>query len=112
MWDYLAWGLTWGWVLGLSAWGGAVSYFHHMTKHGLKFSLFRLAMDISTSAFVGLLTYLLCHAANISEELTAAMVGISGHMGAKALVMLERKYEVYFQAGGSPKVMDEVTPKE
>lgn len=115
-WEYLVWLITWGWVLALSAWGGAVSYFHHMTKHGLRFSLFRLAMDVSTSAFVGVLTYLLCHAANISEGVTAAMVGISGHMGAKALLMLEKKYEHIFNTstlGADRTVAPTVTdPKE
>ena len=89
--------------MALAAWGGAVSYFHNMAKHGLRFSLFRLAMDVSTSAFVGVLTYLLCQATGISEGVTAAMVGISGHMGAKALMMLERKYERFFSSDVEPK---------
>ena len=93
-----SWWLTWIWILGLSAWGGAVSYFHHMDKHGLPFSLMRLAMDVFTSAFVGVLTYLLCHEAGISDGVTAAMVGISGHMGTRALFVLERKYEQFFAA--------------
>jgi hypothetical protein len=96
IWESFAWVFTWGWVCALSAWGGAVSYFHHMDKHGLKFSLFRLAIDVWTSAFVGVLTYLLCQAAGISEGITAAMVGVSGHMGTRALFMLERKYEKFF----------------
>lgn len=99
--ENLTWLITWAWVLGLSAWGGAVSYFHKMDKHGLKFSLFRLAIDVWTSAFVGVLTYLLCHTAEISEGVTAAMVGISGHMGTRALFMLEKKYESLFTPGAS-----------
>lgn len=96
LWDYISFGLTCWWVVVLSAWGGMVSYFHNLGRHGLKFSLLRLFVDISTSAFVGILTYLLCRATIRSEEVTAAMVGISGHMGTRALFMLEKRYEKLF----------------
>ena len=85
--------ITWGWIIGLSSWGGAVSYLHRVDKYNLKFNLFKLVMEILTSAFVGVLTFLLCDAASLSWEITAAMVGISGHMGTRALFILEKRYE-------------------
>ncbi len=96
IWEYVSIGITWWWVIVLSSWGGMVSYFHNIGSKGLKFSLFRLFIDLSTSAFVGVLTFLICRATIHSEELTAAMVGISGHMGTRALFLLEKRYEKFF----------------
>ena len=87
--------VSWIWVIGLSGWGGAVSYFHKVDKYALKFSILKFIMEIATSAFVGVLTFLLCDAANISWEVTAAMVGVSGHMGTRALFMIEKRYETF-----------------
>lgn len=95
----LTWWFTWGWVLCLASWGGAISYFHKLDTYGFKFSMVRLVIDVFTSAFVGVLTYLFCDTLHIPTEVTAAMVGISGHMGTRALFILERKYEKMFGAG-------------
>lgn len=88
--------LTLVWVIGISVWGGTVSYLHKVNKHSLHFSLFKLAAELITAAFVGVITYLLCQASNISMPITAALVGISGHMGTRALFLIEKKYENFF----------------
>lgn len=87
--------ITWIWVFGIASWGGAVSYFHKITKHNLKFDTIRFIGEILTSAFVGIVTFLICDAANISWQLTAAFVGISGHMGTRAIFVLEKRYEQF-----------------
>lgn len=88
--------ITFLWVIALSAWGGIVSYFHKIEKLGVSFSLFKLAAEIFTSGFVGVITFLLCDAARLSWEVSAALVGVSGHMGTRALFILENKYAQYF----------------
>lgn len=88
--------LTFLWVIGLASWGGVVSYLYRVEKNKLVFSIFRLSAEMTTAAFVGVITYLLCSAAHISPETTAAFVGLSGHMGTRALFILEKKYEAYF----------------
>lgn len=91
--------LTLTWVIGLSVWGGAVSYLHKLSKYGVPFSLFKFIAEIVTAAFVGLITYLLCQSSGLSMTITAALVGISGHMGTRALFILEKKYESFFGKG-------------
>lgn len=83
--------LTYLWVFGLSAWGGLVSY-SRKVKMGVtaRFSLTELIGEIVTSAFAGVLTFWLCEAAGISPLLTAAFVGISGHMGSRLIFSLEQ----------------------
>ena len=44
----------------------------------------------ATSAFAGLITFWLCEAAQFNPLVTAALVGISGHMGSQAIYQLER----------------------
>lgn len=89
--------ITFIWVIGIASWGGMVSYFYKMDKEKLTFSIMRLSIEMMTSAFVGLLTYLLCSASNISPELTAPLVGLSGHMGTRALFLIEKKYSTIFK---------------
>ena len=97
--DSLSSWITIAWVVGLSIWGGTVNYIYKVNKYHLTFSFFRFVGEITTAAFVGVITFLLCNASGLSLELTAALVGISGHMGTRALFLLEKKYEVYLGGG-------------
>ena len=45
--------------------------------------------EIATSAFTGVITFYLCERTGLDPLTTAALVGISGHMGSRALVMFE-----------------------
>lgn len=77
---------TYAWVVGLSAWGGVVSYIRKVRASITEpFSLMELVGEIVTSGFVGVLTFWLCTEAHLSTYLTAALVGISGHMGSRAV---------------------------
>ena len=82
--------LTYGWVILLSIWGGVV---HNIRKvregTSNRFSISELIGDVVTSGFAGIITFYLCEAAGTPSFITAAMVGISGHMGARALFLLE-----------------------
>jgi hypothetical protein len=87
----VAW-LTYLWVLLLSIWGGVVSYISKVRSGQCsRFNLTELIGDITTSGFVGLLTFWLCQATHLNEWVTAVFIGISGHMGARALL----KFELY-----------------
>ncbi len=78
------------WVVCLSAWGGLVSYLRKVNSGALhKWSLTELVGEIVTSAFMGILTFWLCEWTNLPPLLTAAFVGVSGHMGSRGLFMLE-----------------------
>lgn len=78
------------WVVGLSSLGGIVHYFNVMRETKMKFNLFALIGEILTSAFVGIITFFLCDAAGLNWQMTAAMVGISGHMGTRAIFKFEK----------------------
>lgn len=81
--------LTYAWIITLSATGGIISYL----KKAKKFSFLELAAEVLTAGFVGVITFWLCEQALIDPLTTAALVGISGHMGSRALFMLERLFK-------------------
>lgn len=54
------------------------------------FNVVELIGEIATSAFVGLITFWLCEAAQFNPLVTAALVDISDHMGSQAINQLER----------------------
>ena len=79
------------WVVILSIWGGVVSYVRKVQKGEVhKWSITELIGELVTSAFAGVLTFFICEWANLPPLLTAAFVGISGHMGSRGLFMLEK----------------------
>jgi hypothetical protein len=92
--------LTYAWVIALSSWGGAVSYWRKVTSQQIdKFQITVLMGELMTSGFAGVLTFWLAHAAGFNELIIAALVGISGHMGARAVTYLEHVLQAKFSNG-------------
>ena len=60
------------------------------------FNMAEFIGEVLTSGFAGVLTFYLCEWADVAQLLTAAFVGISGHMGSRALFMFERWAEKRF----------------
>ena len=76
--------ITYLWVTGLAAWGGLVSFYRKVKSGETRaFNVVELIGEIATSAFAGLITFWLCEAAQFNPLVTAALVGISGHMGSQ-----------------------------
>ncbi len=82
--------LTYIWVIGLASWGGVVGYVRKLKNGHSRFSFAELVGELFISAFVGVLTFFMCAAAKIDPILSAALVGISGHMGSRAIVIFEK----------------------
>lgn len=83
--------ITYLWVIALASWGGAVSFINKVkTGDARAFNVVELIGEIVTSGFVGVLTFWLCEAANFNPLITAALVGISGHMGSRAMFQFEK----------------------
>ena len=82
--------ITYLWVIGLSILGGTVRTLTHL-KMGMTFRDLsrRWAIDIVVSAFIGVITFFLCEYAQLSQLLTASFIGISAHMGTRAIVIIE-----------------------
>lgn len=90
--------LTYAWVMFLSAWGGLVNFIGRVkTGEARAFNFIELIGELFTSAFAGVLTFWMCEAAGINSLITAAMVGISGHMGSRAIFQLEKLAQSRFR---------------
>lgn len=98
--------ITYLWIFVLSAWGGLVSFFNKVNKgQARRFNVTELIGELVTSAFVGVLTFWLCEWGNLPQLLTAAFVGVSGHMGSRALFKAEFLIELWVDKklpGNSP----------
>ena len=82
--------ITYAWVLGLSIWGGIVNYIRRLKLGKAQpFSVIELIGELSISAFSGIITFYLCEASNINQLLTAAIVGMAGHMGSRTIFLIE-----------------------
>jgi hypothetical protein len=99
--------LTYGWVIFLSMWGGVVSFYRKMQNGKARpFNIMELLGEIFTSAFTGIITFLLCEASEITPLITAALVGISGHMGSRAIALIEHYGESKLRAIFPPEKHD------
>lgn len=89
--------LTYMWVIGLSALGGAVAFARKVKEgHARAWNFAEFFGEICTSAFAGVMTFYLCEWSLMSPLLTAALVGIAGHMGSRAIFLLEKAAESKF----------------
>jgi len=103
------------WVIGLSVLGGIVSFkekrklwtFNTGNRHldVVAFILVNIGfflLELSTSAFCGIITFYICESLHIDRLLTAAIVGLSGFAGGRMLnfllnlvqAVLAKKFEV------------------
>ena len=86
--------LTYAWGFALACLGGATSFAAKVRTGAARwFNLTELLGELFTSAFAGVITFYLCEAANMHGLMTAALVGIAGHMGSRAIFVMERFFE-------------------
>jgi hypothetical protein len=89
--------LTYLWVFGLASLGGFVSFLRKVQEGNARaWNVAEFIGEISTSAFAGVMTFYLCEWSNFAPLATAAFVGISGHMGSRAIFTLEKFFETRF----------------
>lgn len=82
--------LSWALLIGLSLWGGFASFMRKMGDgHVRAFNITELIGELSISGFTGVLVANLCDSIGTSAPLKYALVGISAHMGSRALFKLE-----------------------
>jgi hypothetical protein len=83
--------LTYAWVMGLAAFGGVVNFSRKMREGAVRaFNLTEFIGEIVTSAFAGLLTFWLTEAADMDKLVSAVLIAVSGHMGSRAIFMIEK----------------------
>lgn len=77
-------------VIALAAWGGIVNYMRRFRgKVEPHFSIMELVGEVATSGFAGVLAFWLCEAVGMRPLITAATVGIAGHIGGRTLILIE-----------------------
>ncbi len=81
-------------ILMLGALGGLVNRLQKLAgvtnPPPLKVVAVRILADMITSGFCGLLAFWICEHFMIPPLLTAAVIGISGHMGSRVLFLAEK----------------------
>lgn len=93
--------LTYLWVLALASFAGFVSWMRKVREgHSRPFNLIELVGEIATAALAGLLTFWLCEWAEVSKLLAAVFIAVAGHMGTRALFLLEKFMEARAEGMG------------
>lgn len=78
-------------MLTVSILGGLVSWYAKIKAGTVKtWNLMHLIGELATSAFAGLLAFWLCAYFDTPPLLMAALVGIAGHMGTRAISVFEQ----------------------
>lgn len=78
-------------MLGAALLGGFVSWYAKVRRGELAgWNVMHLVGELATSAFAGLLCFWLCESAGTPQLVTISLVGISGHMGTRAISAFEQ----------------------
>ena len=77
------------WVFALAALAAITQIYQKVQSGHLVFTWWRFFGEMITSAFVGVITFLICDAAGLEPVVSAAMVGVASHMGSRAIFLLE-----------------------
>lgn len=94
---------TWLWVVGMSLLGGFVSFYQKLKAGKARpFNIAEFIGELGISGLVGIVTFLLCKEWDVSEYLSAALVGITAHMGSRAIMMFEQYVERFFSKKSAP----------
>lgn len=91
--------ITYAWVVGLALFGGLANFIGKQRRGEVRaFNITELIGELVVSGFAGIMTFYLCSWANIDPLLTAALVGMCGHMGSRAILLGERKLKRYIDS--------------
>lgn len=78
-------------LLAVSILGGLVSWYAKIKAGTVKtWNIMHLIGELATSSFAGLLAFWICAYFNTPPLLMAALVGIAGHMGTRAIYVFEQ----------------------
>ena len=102
--------LTWesltklGPVILVALLGGAVAFYRKVKEGAARaFNFTEFIGEMLTSALAGVLFYWFCQYAEMNPWLTAAIVGIAGHMGSRGMFLLEKWVESKFSSATNLK---------
>lgn len=79
-----------GLMLAIAVLGGLVSWYAKVRRGELApWNVMQLTGELCTSAFAGLLAFWVCEYMGVPPTLQAALVGVAGHMGTRAISAFE-----------------------
>lgn len=82
--------IPWIWVAGLSMLGGVASFLQKVkTGHARAWNFTEFVGEMTAAGLTGIITANLCDAMSSPAPMKYALVGISSHMGSRALFKLE-----------------------
>lgn len=81
------------WLALLAIWGGTASYISKLNKSEKPFKLIELLGEWVISGFAGVVVAYICYELQMSWALTCFMSGIAGHMGGRAITVLESRFK-------------------
>lgn len=88
---------TYAWVFAVSAIGGLAAWAKKVRAGQARaFNVAELLGELFISAFAGVVTFWFCRWAQLNEWVTAAFIGIAGHMGSRAIFLGEQALERFF----------------
>ncbi len=86
--------VTYAGVLLLAVWGGVVSWIQR-NKDSRVMSVAELLGEIVISGFSGIMVFFICEAHQVPPLMTAALVGVAGHLGSRTIFLLEQRLGDY-----------------
>ncbi|MCM1512598.1 MAG: phage holin family protein [Oxalobacter formigenes] len=85
---YSLWTIVW--VTVWAFFGSLVSYTQRLGRGEIeRFSLMEMIGELFTSAFAGWVTFIIAGKSGLDSEIVYCLVGISGHMGARTVFILD-----------------------
>jgi hypothetical protein len=97
--------LPWAWVAFVSILGGVASFLQKMkTGHVRAWNFTEFVGEMAAAGLTGIITANLCDSMGSSAPLKYALVGISSHMGSRALFKLEAMFTAKFHLPADPVV--------
>jgi hypothetical protein len=95
--------ITWLWIFGLSMLGGVASFLQKLKSGYVRaWNFTEFIGEITASGLTGIITANLCDAMNVPAPMKYALVGISSHMGSRALFKLEALFTSKFSLPADP----------
>lgn len=81
------------WLALLAMWGGTVRYISRLRTDKTEFRVAELIGEWFISGFAGILVAYICLSMDMSWQMTSFMVGVAGHMGGRAIFVLEARFK-------------------
>ncbi len=77
-------------IVVLAIWGGLVNYLSRLRNAAKAFSWGELLLELSISAFAGLMIGLMLFSFDVNIYMCLALAGISGHAGGRTMFYLDK----------------------